>query len=218
MSKTKSLHYELCLEGAKWLRRRQNYERCKKNKPCFSQHKLCHGCRLAFKYVAVELCTVGTENTDVWGYDGYVTAVIEVKVSHSDFLADKKKWWRTQAKPELQAGNLRWYLCPEGIIKPEELPEGWGLLYWDGKQISPIVAPVENTATGHADMKILYSILRREKFPEKIYNYRGAPSTIKPQTINGIPAKEYFLKKKQEKRRERYKAILDRKKSNNNNL
>ena len=129
-----------------------------------------------------------------------------MKVSHSDFLADKKKWWRTQAKPELQAGNLRWYLCPEGIIKPEELPEGWGLLYWDGKQISPIVAPVENIATGHADMKILYSILRREKFPEKIYNYRGAPSTIKTQTINGIPAKEYFKAKaehKTEVRRER---------------
>ena len=179
MSKTKSLHYELCVEGAKWLRRRQNYERCRK-KSCHNA-KVCIGCRHPFKYVAVELCTYGTENTDVWGYDGYQTAVIEVKVSHSDFLADKRKWWRTEAKPELRAGNLRWFLCPEDIIKPDELPEGWGLLYWDGRRITPIVAPVANIATGHADMKILYSILRREKFPEKIYNYRGMPSTIHPK-------------------------------------
>lgn len=52
---------------------------------------------------------------------------------------------------------MRWYLCPEGVIKPDELPEGLGLLYWDGKRIIPQVAPV----TSIADMKILYSILRR---------------------------------------------------------
>ena len=189
MSNTNSIHYNLCLEGAKWLRRRQNYERCRKSKPCFNS-KVCNGCRLAFKYVAVELCTCGTEN-----YDGYWTAVIEVKVSHADFMADRKKWWRSEAKPELRAGNLRWYLCPESIIKPDELPEGWGLLYWDGKQIVPQVAPTANLASGHADMKILYSILRREKFPEKIYNYRGRPSTIQPKTINGIPEQEFYQQK-----------------------
>lgn len=173
------------------MRRRQNYERCRKSKPCFNPD-LCRGCRLAFKYVAVELCTYGTENTDVWGYDGFCTSVIEVKVSHRDFLADRKKWWRSQAPDDMKAGNLRWYLCPEGIIKPEELPDGWGLLYWDGKQIVPQVGPKYNAATGHADMKILYSILRRENFPEKIFNYRGAPSTILPKTINGIPEREYY--------------------------
>ena len=191
MSKTNSLHYDLCLEGAKWLRRRHDYERCKAKMPCFKPG-LCRGCRQAFKYVAVELCTYGTENCDVWGYDGYVTAVIEVKVSHADFMNDRKKWWRTQAKAELMAGNMRWYLCPEGVIKADELPEGWGLLYWDGKRIIPQVAPVTHIATGHADMKILYSILRREGFPEKIFNYRGCPSTIQPKTINGVPEREWY--------------------------
>jgi len=51
-------------------------------------------------------------------------------------------------------------LCPEGIIKPEELPDKWGLLYWDGKQIRPVVAPKAFDNTGRADMRILASILR----------------------------------------------------------
>ena len=128
-------------------------------------------------YVAVELNTYAAENTDVWGFNGWSTSVIEVKITHSDFLADKKKYWRN-VEPEYQAGNDRWFLCPDGVIKPEELPEGWGLLYWNGDSITPIVAPKTRLKGCHADMIILYSILRREKFPHKIYNYRGQNTTI----------------------------------------
>ena len=64
--------------------------------------------------------------------------------------------------------------------------------------LADIKADNANLATGHADMKILYSILRREKFPEKIYNYRSSPSTIQPKTINGIPEREYYNKQKKE--------------------
>lgn len=92
----------------------------------------------------------GTENPDVWGWDGYYTCIIEVKTNHSDFLADKKKYWRT-TRPEYQAGNIRWYLCPENLIKPSELPEGWGLLYWNGKRITPAVAVVTRLQGCHAD-------------------------------------------------------------------
>lgn len=179
MSKTDSLHYQLCLEGAKWLHRQKRaFERCQKRE-CYKP-EFCRCC-YRFKYVAVELCNYGTENTDVWGYDGCYTAVIEVKTSHADFLADKKKWWRGDAAKEmgLQAGTFRWFLCPEGVIKPEELPDGWGLLYWDGKRVYHVVGAPENNNTARADIRILYSILFREKFPEKIYNYRGTPTTIK---------------------------------------
>lgn len=182
MSKTDSLHYQLCVEGAKWLRRRIPYElkekRCK-DKPCFGK-KLCGTCRTQYHYVAVEICTYGTENPDVWGYDGYSTVIIEVKTSRADFLADRKKYWRT-TDPEFQAGNDRLFLCPEGIIKEEDLPQGWGLLYWNGKDVYPVKEPTRNLATGHADMRILYSILRRENFKKGIFNYRGQNTTIKPQ-------------------------------------
>ena len=51
--------------------------------------EFCHCC-YKFKYVAVEIIAACAENPDVWGYDGCYSAVIEVKTSHSDFLADKK--------------------------------------------------------------------------------------------------------------------------------
>ena len=185
MSATNSLHYELCVEGGKWLHRQKwNYERCKK-KPCFVLGRCGEYCR-RYKYVAVELCTWNSENTDVWGLGNFNdSAVIEVKVSHSDFKADQKKWARSEEAEMLnmQAGRYRWYLCPEGVIKPEELPDKWGLLYWDGKKIRPIVPPKPFSDTSKADMDILTSILAREEFPQKVYNYRGARSTIQPKTL-----------------------------------
>lgn len=180
MSATNSLHYHLCIEGAKWLRKQKwNYERCQK-KDCY-RTDACGQCK-KYKYVAVELCTWGSENTDVWGLGNFNdSVVIEVKTSHSDFLADKKKWCRSEKAASLgyQAGRLRWYLCPEFVISKSELPLNWGLLYWDGKKVYPVVAPKPFEGTSSADMDILTSILRREQFPEKIYNYRGAPTTIK---------------------------------------
>ena len=176
MSSTNSLHYELCVEGAKWLHRRKfDWQKCQK-KDCY-RSEFCQHCRQIYDYVAVELCVYGAENTDVWGYScgDSSSAVIEVKASHSDFLADKKKWWRSKEAGDggFQAGSRRWFLCPEGVIKPDELPEGWGLLYWDGKKIRHIVAPtITNRNTSRADLIILTSILRREGFKKKIYNYR----------------------------------------------
>jgi hypothetical protein len=36
-------------------------------------------------------------------------------------------------------GSARYYCCPEGLIKPEELPDGWGLMYYGNKKIRKIV-------------------------------------------------------------------------------
>lgn len=183
MSATNSLHYQLCLEWVKWLKKQKyNYERCRK-KPCY--HTEACGCCHTYKYVAVEVCTWGGELTDVWGLGSFnMSAVIEVKTSHSDFLADKKKFCRSKEAEisNKQAGRLRWFLCPEGVIKKDELPEKWGLLYFGNKKVYPVVAPKEFENTSSADMEILMSILRREKFPSKIFNYRGQPTSIKSKS------------------------------------
>lgn len=53
------------------------------------------------------------------------STVVEVKVSRSDFLADRKK-------PHRQAGAgmgaWRYFMAPAGLIALDELPEGWGLI------------------------------------------------------------------------------------------
>ena len=169
MSATESLHYRLCLEGAKWLRHTRRREKCRAL-PCH-RRELCLMCYCC-KWVTVEIVTVAAENTDVWGFDGFYSTVIEVKTSRADFLADKKKRCRN-INEDFQTGNMRWYLCPEGLVRSDELPDGWGLLYWDGKSVVPVAPPKRRLAGCHGDAIILGSIMRREKVPFGIYNYRN---------------------------------------------
>lgn len=163
MSTTLSLHYNLCLEGAKWLRRRKNVEHCEGR----------------WKYVVVEMCVNGCENPDIWAFNGWSTIVIEVKVSRADFLNDKKKYWQQQGHEECLAGNYRYYLTPKGLLKQEDLPDGVGLLEWDGIEIARKIAAKRHRVSNHADMIIIASLMRREQFKDGIYNYRGTPTTIK---------------------------------------
>lgn len=121
-------HKELTELAVKWLKR--------------SQSQKGPGCQ-----VAVSECRSGRsdEIPDAIGFratgknDGSV--IVEVKVSRSDFLADARKAHRNGTVIGL--GNWRYYLCPEGVIKPEELPEQWGLLYVNNRgHIKPIVGPI----------------------------------------------------------------------------
>lgn len=77
-------------------------------------------CGVAFK----ELRSYNAEIPDVIGFGSGFSSVIECKTSRSDFLSDKKKPHRAKGM-----GTFRYYCCPIGLIKPEELPEKWGLLY-----------------------------------------------------------------------------------------
>ena len=72
--------------------------------------------------------TDGGEIPDLIGWFSGYSILIECKASRSDFLADKKK--RFRINPGVGMGHWRLYLCPDGMISPEELPEGWGLLYF----------------------------------------------------------------------------------------
>lgn len=83
------------------------------------------GCKVAF----VEVGAVGdTERADAWGYRwGWdaCSVLVESKVSRSDFLRDKHK-------PHRQAGGMgdyRYFICPEGVIGINDLPDRWGLLW-----------------------------------------------------------------------------------------
>lgn len=68
------------------------------------------------------------ERCDAILFDSNNSFLIETKISRSDFLADFKKEHRKNGG---LIGNYRYYACPTGLIKPEELPEKWGLIYVD---------------------------------------------------------------------------------------
>jgi hypothetical protein len=81
-----------------------------------------------------ELVSYDREIPDVIGFSSIQSILIEVKVSRSDFLSDKKKSHRSEGM-----GNWRFYCCPTGMIKVDELPTGWGLIYADEKKKLKVV-------------------------------------------------------------------------------
>lgn len=117
MSLIPMTHADLCSIAVKWLQRANS-----------AGGPGCH--------VAVSECRSGWtgEVPDAIGFraagsldDGSI--VVECKTSRSDFLADRKKAHRAGGG----CGNWRYFMAPEGIISPDELPERWGLLTINGR-------------------------------------------------------------------------------------
>lgn len=79
-------------------------------------------------HVSEMVCLQVSETPDAIGWNYCKSCIVEVKVSHSDFLADQKKPFRSNGEG---MGNYRYYLCPENLISENELPKGWGLIYVD---------------------------------------------------------------------------------------
>ncbi|WP_420584886.1 hypothetical protein [Ruegeria sp.] len=63
---------------------------------------------------------------NIWPSKAYQLHVFEVKVSRADFkneMADLTKW---QAVGKY--ADFFWLACPVGLVKPDEVPEAWGLM------------------------------------------------------------------------------------------
>lgn len=71
------------------------------------------------------------ERVDAILFSLQASFLIETKISRADFLKDKEKEFRKN--PEQGMGDYRYFACPTGLIKPEELPDKWGLIYVDEK-------------------------------------------------------------------------------------
>lgn len=120
-------------------------------------------------YVVCEYDRVG-EKPDAFGFSCSSTQLIEVKMSRADFFADRKKNWRKNQEKGI--GRYRSYLCPEGLIKPDEVPQNWGLLYFnDQGNIIPVLKPKEQIPDHMQELALIASILRRENIKKGILHY-----------------------------------------------
>lgn len=123
------------------------------------------GCGIVLK----EFRTLGTlEIPDAIGWRTDASILIECKVSRSDFHADARKPFR--ADPARGIGDWRFYLTPPGLLAPEDLPDGWGLLEAKGSRVYRVhggwkgnteIWRRPNRGNREAEMWLMYSALRR---------------------------------------------------------
>lgn len=107
-----------------------------------------------------ELKSMDGEIPDVIGFNHWESILIECKVSRSDFLKDKKKLHRQKGM-----GNWRFYMCPTGLIKVEELPSKWGLIYVNEKG----KAKLEYDCRKKQVKEECVSDWQKEQYPEGFY-------------------------------------------------
>lgn len=136
-------HTELCGLAGKWLRSTG-------------------GCSV----VLVEPHVFDLELPDAIGWNSWLSTLIECKASRSDFRADSKKWHRTADRA---MGNRRWFFAPIGVIPANELPDGWGLLEWDGRVVRVAKQTTERVLPGAAcaaERDLLIAAMRKVQSAE----------------------------------------------------
>lgn len=108
-------------------------------------------CAFAF----TELSTINSETPDAIGFRDGQSILVECKVSRSDFLSDAKKLFRRN--PEIGVGAYRFYLCPAGLIRPEDLPPRWGLVWVNEKGKTRQVVGPKGNAWGYSGRAFVFS-------------------------------------------------------------
>lgn len=106
-------HAELVESAGRWLRKSQ-------------------GCSVVLTELTAFIQT--GEIPDVIGFGGGSSVLVECKTSRADFHADDKKAFRRD--PETGMGDYRFYMCEPGLLKPIDVPFGWGLLYAHDKEVT----------------------------------------------------------------------------------
>ena len=137
VKKEPSEHAKLCEKAAQWLRTTGR-------------------CNLAVHEV-VAWCN---EKPDAIGWNSSHSTLIEVKRSLSDFRRDAKKYHKRA--PEKGMGNYRYYMCPEGVLQPEQMPDDYGLLWIlpNGK-IKRVLKAELQLSNMYSERTLLTSIARR---------------------------------------------------------
>lgn len=138
-------HRELVKRAGAWLRNRKN-------------------CGVVME----ELATQNNETPDALGFYGAGGSIlVECKCSRADYLADKAKIFRRCE--EMGMGDARYFATPKGLVKPDELPEGWGLLEVGEHKIREIKEATNKPANKRAEVKMLMSAIRRLEISTAVF-------------------------------------------------
>ncbi len=118
-----------------------------------------YGCGVV---LSEQSCASG-ETPDAIGWKrGSHSVIVECKVSRADFFIDQEKPFRR--KPGKGMGCERFYLTPAGMLRPEELPAGWGLLELRGRSVEVVCASSKKLRSSvgfRHEMNLLLASLRR---------------------------------------------------------
>jgi hypothetical protein len=119
------------------------------------------------------------------------SVLIECKISRGDFLADREKPFRQ--KPHLGLGCERFYLASAGLIREQELPQGWGLLELRQRSVAITVASSKNLRTANGfrhEMNLLLASLRRVELriePQSITDFLKWKNRMAEYNGGGLP-------------------------------
>jgi hypothetical protein len=154
--------------------------------------------REGYHVIVTEMATANSETPDALGLRASASALIECKVTRADFLSDSKKQFRKE--PSWGMGSKRYYLCPEGLIAKDEVPDGWGLIYLcTHNRLRDVKGPAIQARNETAERRILISILRRIALnpPENVGVRLYATNFKTHKTTVGIHVTEYVPREEQ---------------------
>ena len=102
-----------------------------------------------------------SQEPDAIGFCTTYSILVECKASRSDFLSDKHK---CHQRAEHSMGDQRYYFTAKGLIRPEELPEKWGLIEPYGRGFTIVEsAGWFQDKSSNMEISLLISSMRRIK-------------------------------------------------------
>lgn len=122
----------------------------------------------------------------------YFACIFEVKVSRADFLSTFGKG-KNHANRHEAIGSLHWCVTPKGLIKPDELPDFWGLLEPYGSGLTEKSIPTINILTDEA----LFIFAHQLIWPLQAYRHDESICCEKcgVRTPKGYCVRCYIMKK-----------------------
>lgn len=139
--------------------------------------------------VVADMEAANGERVDAMGWTRRHSVLVEAKISRADFHADKRKPWRLD--PPRGVGLLRYYMAPVGVLSPEDMPPGWGLVTVStGGQIRRLVkATPQPAANRGAETWLLCNAARAARNPDS-HAFFAAPVVVQGGRVQCDPSEE----------------------------